>query len=156
MTARTAIVAYLRLLMSPAMPADATQPRTVSMGRSAAGFRGGFASRRPHRIASLIGALLIAFAVSGCGDDKQASSESLPDRPKLTVPDGSVEPAESKSSDSTGETGSSDTGTSTGTDTTTDSGGAGTDTTDQTTGGQGTDQTTTTAPQDTGGAAPGE
>lgn len=139
------------------MPADAAQLRTVSNGRSAAGSFGAFASSRPFRFAFLIAALLIALAASGCGDDKQASSESLPDRPKLTVPDGSVEPAESRSSDSTGETGSSDTGTSTGADTTTDSGGAGTGTTtDQTTGGQGTDQTTTTAPQDTGGAAPGE
>ncbi len=104
-------------------------------------------------------ALLFALLIGGCGSDQPASEQSLPDRPKLTVPDGSVEADKTKSSESTGETGSTDSGTSTGTDTTTDSGGAGTGGTTggQGTGGQGTGQDqTTTPPQDTGGAAPGD
>lgn len=140
------------------MPADRAHSPLVTQERAHALRRFGLTGGPRGKFALLACALLLAFAAGGCGSEQPASEQSLPDRPKLTVPDGSVEADKSKSSESTGETGSTDSGTSTGTDTTTDSGGAGTGGTTggQGTGGQGTGQDqTTTPPQDTGGAAPG-
>ncbi|MBK5230835.1 MAG: hypothetical protein JJE27_06665 [Thermoleophilia bacterium] len=107
-------------------------------------------------MALLASALLLALAASGCGDNNNASNETLPPRPKLTVPNGSVEPSK-KRSGTTGqtgaETGGATTQTQSGTGTGTSTGGAAPQ---QNTGGQGTGQNQGTAtPQDTGGAAPG-
>jgi hypothetical protein len=139
------------------MPADHAHSPLVKQERAHALRSPGSTGGTRRTLALLACALLLALTGAGCGSDQPASEQSLPDRPKLTVPDGSVEADKSKSSEATGETGSTDSGTSTGTDTTTNSGGAGTGGTTggQGTGGQGTGQDQTTTPQDTGGAAPG-
>lgn len=137
------------------MPADSRR-RARSGLTGTTGFKHSVTTPATAKLAALLLTLLIAFAAAGCGDEKTASEESLPDRPKLTVPNGSVaadKDADGDVTDATGETGSG-----TGSDqTTTDSGSGGT-TVPQNTGGQGTgtDQGAgQTTPQDTGGAAPG-
>lgn len=104
--------------------------------------------------ATLLVALLIAVGAAGCGDNQTSSEESLPDRPQLTVPNGSVAAGKKRDSSATDVTGSSGTSTSQ-TTAGTNSGGAAAP---QDTGGQGTGTGTgtgQTTPQDTGGAAPG-
>lgn len=104
--------------------------------------------------ATLLIALLIAIGAAGCGDDKAASGESLPARPKLTVPNGSVSADKKKGGGVTDTTGGTGNGTGTG-QTSAGTGNGGTPV-PRDTGGQGTGTGTGQAtPQDTGGAAPG-
>lgn len=139
------------------MPADSGNGSNVTTRRSRPRRPSRLLCRRAHRLALLASALLLAFAASGCGGSNKTSDETLPTRPKLTVPNGSVGPAKNKQSGTTGQTGAA-TGNAT-TQTQTQSGagaGSGGAAPQQNTGGQGTGQNQGTAtPQNTGGAAPG-
>lgn len=133
------------------MPADL---RRTPRARFSAPKRSATTSAFAKSVA-LLTALLVALGAAGCGDDKTASEESLPDRPKLTVPNGSVAADKDKDGDVTDATG--DTGADTGSQTNAGAGSGGAEA-PQNTGGQGTgtDQGAgQTTPQDTGGAAPG-
>lgn len=116
------------------------------------------AGRAGRALFFVVAALTGAF-LAGCGGDDSTSNESLPPRPKLTVPDDSVEPRRQRDQETTGETGAADSGADSAVPQQ-NSGGQGTGgaAPQQQTGGQGTgqDQGTAVPPQDTGGAAPGQ
>lgn len=137
------------------MPADSGNGSNVTTRGSRPRRPSRLLGRRAHRLALLASALLLAFAASGCGGSNKTSDETLPTRPKLTVPNGSVGPAKNKQSGTTGQTGAATGNATTQTQSGADAGSGGA-APQQNTGGQGTDQNQGTAtPQNTGGAAPG-